>query len=433
MLNVCDKTIAFSCFHDILYWNGYPCSLLVQFCHQEVPHSTPSLLPRSFLRVKLEKGGFFHYWAPVCSFLPYDRLWSPRFSEWVNLSERNKVSPCTSQLIHVPWSIPSQLRSFQVNGVLIAPVHGFWKRGLLWWSTTIERSCLSDNIKAVIPIFHSVSSLSVLPCISVLNCVLPLSLNELCRAMGVAATWRCSKGVAQSHRLNETADTLLDHSYSVPSINVLCTQVSVSYVSAAAHHTHSLLHIQHNVEGHCICLHWHLTLSVSSAPLAISFSLSLSCFSLFVFWSRTGCITSGRGRQSLRDLGALAVSKCVGARETCCLATTAPLSSGCDGDVLHIAYARTRVCVYVCVWVLGFFMCVSPQTVNVCTCMTACFFFYVRTCLCTLMYLCVFVVENECWKEGQEGAPPSTQQAFRPHGWLPKTPLVISSTSIHLF
>lgn len=177
MLNVCDKTIAFSCFHDILYWNGYPCSLLVQLCHQQLSHSLPPLLPHYFLRVKVEKGGFCHTWASVCSALSflYDRLWSPHSSVWVILSERNKVSPCTSQLIHVPWSIPSQLRSFHVNGVLIAPVHGFRKRGLLWWNTTMEQSCLSDNIRAVIPILLSISSLSVFPFISMSN-----SMSFLC-------------------------------------------------------------------------------------------------------------------------------------------------------------------------------------------------------------------------------------------------------------
>lgn len=61
--------------------------------------------------------------------------------------------------------------------------------------------------------------------------------------------------VAGSQRLNETVDTLLDHSYQIPPTDVLCTQVSVSYISAAAQHTHSLPHIQHKVEGHCICLH----------------------------------------------------------------------------------------------------------------------------------------------------------------------------------
>lgn len=54
-------------------------------------------------------------------------------------------------------------------------------------------------------------------------------------------------------------------------------------------------------------------------------------------------------------------------------------------------------------------------------------------CLCMLMCLRVFVRERDWWKEGQEGALPPTQQAFRPHGWLPKTLLVIISTSIHLF
>ncbi len=60
--------------------------------------------------------------------------------------------------------------------------------------------------------------------------------------------------VAGSQRLNETVDTLLDRSYQIPPMGVLCTQVSVSYISAAAQHTHSLPHIQHKVEGHCICL-----------------------------------------------------------------------------------------------------------------------------------------------------------------------------------
>jgi len=59
-------------------------------------------------------------------------LWSPHSLVRVILSQWNKVSPCTPWLIHVPWSVPSQLRSFHVNGVLITPVHELWKRGLLW-------------------------------------------------------------------------------------------------------------------------------------------------------------------------------------------------------------------------------------------------------------------------------------------------------------
>lgn len=51
------------------------------------------------------------------------------------------------------------------------------------------------------------------------------------------------------------------------------------------------------------------------------------------------------------------------------------------------------------------------------------------------MYVCEFgsICKQEGWTEGHHGARPPTQQAFRPHGWLPKTLLVISSTSIHLF
>lgn len=41
-------------------------------------------------------------------------------------------------------------------------------------------------------------------------------------------------------------------------------------------------------------------------------------------------------------VGALAAFKCVGARETCCQATTAPLSFGCDDDALHISYTVFR-------------------------------------------------------------------------------------------
>lgn len=54
---------------------------------------------------------------------------------------------------------------------------------------------------------------------------------------------------------------------------------------------------------------------------------------------------------------------------------------------------------------------------------------------CRLLYADVFVKEMERLEKGgvQEGALLPTQQAFRPHGLLPKTPLVISSTSIHLF
>lgn len=74
--------------------------------------------------------------------------------------------------------------------------------------------------------------------------------------------------VAGSQRLNETADTLLDHPHQIPPVDVFCTQVLVSYVSAAGRLAHSPPYIQHKVEGHCICLRRHLTPSVSSAPLA---------------------------------------------------------------------------------------------------------------------------------------------------------------------
>lgn len=81
---------------------------------------------------------------------------------------------------------------------------------------------------------------------------------------------------------------------------------------------------------------WRLTPPVSSAPLARLFLFP----SVLVFWSQTKRTTSGRGRHSLRDhTNHWLALRCVGARETCCLATTAPLSSGCDGDVLDMVYA----------------------------------------------------------------------------------------------
>lgn len=92
-----------------------------------------SYCPHSFIRVKVEKGGFSHTWAPICSAFSFSMTGfeTPPSSAWVMLSQRNKFSLCTLMLIHVAWGIPSQLRSFHVNGAFIAPVHGLWKRGLL--------------------------------------------------------------------------------------------------------------------------------------------------------------------------------------------------------------------------------------------------------------------------------------------------------------
>lgn len=68
---------------------------------------------------------------------------------------------------------------------------------------------------------------SVFPCIFSFCNLRSVALNELRRAVGAAATRRCSKRVAEwrrggSQRLNETANTSLDHSHR----HVLCTQVS---------------------------------------------------------------------------------------------------------------------------------------------------------------------------------------------------------------
>lgn len=110
-------------------------------------------------------------------------------------------------------------------------------------------------------------------------------------------------------------------------------------------------------------------------------------------------------------VGALAAFKCVGARETCCQATTAPLSFCCDDDALHISYAQC--------WE----QCAIPGTVSYIYLNFVfdwCVILYVQACLRMQVYFCAFVSETgEKWV--REDAPPPTQQAFRPHGWLPKT------------
>lgn len=94
-----------------------------------------------------------------------------------------------------------------------------------------------------------------------------------------------------------------------------------------------------------------------------------------------------------KNVGALADSKCVGARETCCLATTAPLSSGCDGDVLHIAYAW--VCKVLAPLTFSFVsdaLCIRPR---VCVCVRVwlsvpslliCMRVFVRWCVCVCLW-----------------------------------------------
>lgn len=73
-----------------------------------------------------------------------EEIWSPHSTKWVILSLWNKVSPCTLWLIHVWSGIPSQLRSFHVNGVLITSVHKL--RGRLCQRKTTEPSCLNDCV-----------------------------------------------------------------------------------------------------------------------------------------------------------------------------------------------------------------------------------------------------------------------------------------------
>ena len=156
-----------------------------------------------------------------------------------------------------------------------------------------------------------------------------------------------------------------------------------------------------------------------------------------------------------KNVGALADSKCVGARETCCLATTAPLSSGCDGDVLHIAYAWVckvlapqlcHACLMRCV--LGReCMCVCVCVcVCVCSCMTVCTVFaYVHACLCMLMCLRVFVREGEREREregerererdrvvkGGAGRRSTTHSAGLPPPWL--TPQDSASNYLNIY
>lgn len=165
MLNVCDKTIDCFCFLDILYWNRYPIacwfnsstlnclSFFLVFC----------LFPWKW------KGGLFPYLISclLCTFHQYDRLWIPSlFQCGLFYQSGTRFPSFTPWLILVPWSIPSQLRFFHVNGVLIAPVHELWKRGLLWWSTIMEQSCLNDNIRAVTLIL-----LSLFLCLSMYLCL----------------------------------------------------------------------------------------------------------------------------------------------------------------------------------------------------------------------------------------------------------------------
>lgn len=109
---------------------------------------------QSLHRADVGKGGGLHSIPESLSFflvLSFSKtgFWSPQSSVWVILSEKNKVFLCSPQLIHIPWSIPSQLRSFHVNGVLITPVHGLWKRGLPKYSASTEQNCTPHNIRAV--------------------------------------------------------------------------------------------------------------------------------------------------------------------------------------------------------------------------------------------------------------------------------------------
>lgn len=214
--------------------------------------------------------------------------------------------------------------------------------------------------------------------------------------------------MAGSQRHNERVDTLLEHSHQISPIDVLCTKVSLRYISAAVQHAHSPSHIQRRVEGHCIRLRRHLTLSVPLGPLA---NLPLFLF-LLVFWSRTGCMTSGRGRQSLRDRRSTGCLKVRGCQIN--------LLPGYNSTfILRLRWRCLAYCICTCVLMCEclhttFFMCLVRHVLtNMCVCVTVDI-----SCECILLCLSVFlcISERDWWKEEQEGAPPPTQQAFRPHG-----------------
>lgn len=137
-----------------------------------------------------------------------------------------------------------------------------------------------------------------------------------------------------------------------------------------------------------------------------------------------------------KNVGALADSKCVGARETCCLATTAPLSSGCDGDVLHIAYAW--VCKVLAPLTFSFVsdaLCIRPR-VCVCVCVCDCLY---RLCLfaCVSLYADVFacVCERGRGRErvvkGGAGRRSTTHSAGLPPPWL--TPQDSASNYLNIY
>lgn len=76
----------------------------------------------------------------------------------------------------------------------------------------------------------------------------------------------------------------------------------------------------------------------------------------------------------------------MGARETCCLATTSPLFSGCEGDVLHITcLCGECVCAFVCART-NFLIHVS-HALKVCVCVgTVCVLLYAPVCLCMFVF-----------------------------------------------
>ncbi len=138
------------------------------------------LISSFLLQSKSGEGDFSHTWAPSALLSPsvWQALKPTSLRVGYFIREERGFPPCTLRLIHVPRSIPSQLRSFHVNGVFIAPVHWLWKRGLLWYKHGAElpawqyKSCYSHSSFCL--------SLSAFAYISTWNSVsLPRSLSLL--------------------------------------------------------------------------------------------------------------------------------------------------------------------------------------------------------------------------------------------------------------